>query len=142
MTEILRGVDGSQTVLAPHHGFRKFVQAKAMEIGITGAIQRYHHSDVRISYEGTASQVNQFIAFLNMCRRQGMIGSVDQVSSTRAEKRRFHDFLIDRDFSCTEVNGEEVLKGAYSDGDEYDTLSTFSVDLLDHQIGETLCARN
>jgi len=54
MTEILRGVDGSQTVLAPHHGFRKFVQAKAMEIGITGAIQRYHHSDVRISYEGTA----------------------------------------------------------------------------------------
>lgn len=115
MTEILRDVDGSLTVLSPHHGFRKFVQAKAMEIGITGSIQRYHHSDVRMRYEGTVSQIKQFIAFLNMCRRQGMIGSVDQVSSTRAEKRRFHDFLIDRDFSCTEVNGEEVLKGAYSD---------------------------
>eukprot|EP01039_Chlorochromonas_danica_P011972 gene11972-13564_t len=56
MTEILRGVDGSLTVLSPHHGFRKFVQAKAMEIGITGSIQRYHHSDVRMRYEGTASQ--------------------------------------------------------------------------------------
>eukprot|EP01033_Poteriospumella_lacustris_P016472 gene16472-11777_t len=71
-----------------------------------------------------------------------MIGSVDQVSSTRAEKRRFHDFLIDRDFSYTVINGKMVLNGAYSDGDEYDTVSTYSVDLLDHQIGEKVCARN
>jgi len=118
MTEILREVNGSLTVLSPHHGFRKFVQAKATEIGITGSIQRYHHSDVRIHYEGTASQITRFIAFLNLCRHQGMIGAVDKYSRTRAEERRFDDFLIDRDFSRTVANGGKVLKGAFSNGDE------------------------
>jgi acylphosphatase len=125
----------AEKLRSPYHGFRKFVQAKAMEIGITGSIQRYHHSDVRMRYEGTASQIEQFIAFLNLCRRQGLIDAVDQVSSTRAEKRRFHDFLIDRDFSCTLVNGGMVLADAYSDGDEYDMVSTYSVDLLDQKKG-------
>eukprot|EP01033_Poteriospumella_lacustris_P005004 gene5003-3575_t len=138
MAQKLRNVNGSLTVLSPHHGFRKFVQAKTIEIGITGSIQRYHHSDVRMRFEGTASQIKQFITFLNLCRRQGMIGSVDPVSNTRAEKRRFHDFFIDRDFSYTVVNGRIVLTDAYSDGDEYDTVSMYSVDLLDHQIEDNV----
>lgn len=129
MTEILRGVDGSQTVLAPHHGFRKFVQAKAMEIGITGSIQRYHHSDVRMRYEGTASQVNQFIHFLDLCRGHGMISVVDQVAHHSVEARRFHDFFIDRDFNFTVVNGGRLLKGTYSDGNEFDKVRTNSADL-------------
>ena len=35
MTEILRDVNGSLTVLSPHQCFRKFVQAKATEIDST-----------------------------------------------------------------------------------------------------------
>lgn len=141
MSEILRDVNGSLTVLSPHHGFRKFVQAKAIEIGITGSIQRYHHRDVRIQYEGTALQIIQFIAFLNLCRHQGMIGVVDKINRTRAEERRFDDFLIDMDFSRTVTNGGKVIKGLYSDGDEYDKLSEYSANspmLLGYQIGDNL----
>ena len=141
MSEVLRDVDGSLTVLSTHRGFRKFVQAKAIEIGITGSIQRYHHSDVRIHYEGTALQIEQFIAFLNLCRHQSMIGAVDKFYRIKADERRFDDFLIDRDFSRTVTNGGKVLKGRYSDGDEYDKVSEYSANspiLLGYQIGDDI----
>ena len=102
-------------------------QKYIIEIGITGSIQRYHHSDVRIQYEGTTSQVIRFIAFLNLCRHQGMMSAMERLSPTTTfGVRRCDDFIIDRDFSRTVANGGKAIKGVYSDGDDYDKLSVYS----------------
>lgn len=128
MTETLRDVNGSLTTLSPHRGFRRFVQAKAKEIGITGSIQRYHHSDVRIQFEGTIPQIKLFIAFLNLCREQGMIENFDGCKQRIEALRYFNDFVVDPDLSCAVVNGGMILKGAFSDGNEFDKVSVCSAD--------------
>jgi acylphosphatase len=120
-------VNGSLTKLSPHHGFRKFVQAKAKEMGITGSIQRYHYSDVQIQFEGTIPQMKLFTSFLCLCREQGMIGMFDDYKQNSYAIRLFDDFHIDNeDFCRNAANGGKVIKGPNSDGDEYGNMSEYS----------------
>ena len=57
-----------------------------------------------------------FIAFLNLCREQGMIGNFDGNEQRLEVLRHCNDFVIDADFSLTVVDGGMILKGAFSDG--------------------------
>ena len=125
----LISVNGSLTVLSPYVGFRKYVQAKAVEIGITGSIQRCHHHDMRIQFEGTVPQVQQFTQFLSLCVGQGMIETIDPYHQRTQLFRAFNNFAIVRDFSRTVANGGKVIKGECSLGDEYDKLSEFSANI-------------
>ena len=69
---LLTNVNGSLTLLSAFRGFRNFITAKAQEIGITCVIQRYHHRDVYLKFEGTPDEVNLFKKFLHECRNQGI----------------------------------------------------------------------
>lgn len=115
-------------MLSPHRGFRRFVQAKAKEIGITGSIRRYDHNDVHIEFEGTIAQMKLFIAFLNLCMEQGMIGNSDDNQQRTEALRHFNDFVVAPDVSRTVVNGGTIRKGAFSDGNEFDKVSVYSAD--------------
>lgn len=123
----LVNVNGSMTTLSKNKGFRNYVKAAADHIGVTGTIQRYHHADVKIEFEGTIDAVNEFIAFLKQCRGQGMI---EHFADAREDIRRlslYESFDILTDFSRTVDKGGKVLRGKYSDQD-HDKVSEYSAD--------------
>ncbi len=69
----LEDANGKLASLAGHRGFRKYVMVNANAMGITGTIQRYHHTDVIVKFEGCRAELELFIDFLRTCRGQGML---------------------------------------------------------------------
>jgi acylphosphatase len=133
-------VNGSLTTLSEHRGFRNFVKAKADELGVTGTIQRYHHNDVMIEFEGTIQQVREFREFLRMCQGQDMIQTFANEYLTPSDYLKFENFKILKDFSRTVERGGKVVRGQYSDG-QYDKISEYSADspfLRGAQVGDYL----
>ena len=124
---LLKNANGALASLAGHRGFRKYVVAQAAEIGITGTIQRHHHSDIVVKIEGNNQQFDQFFEFLQNCIGQRMISDFE----TREEReiRRLHrrDFSIVTDLSRTVDKGGKVIKGPHSDN-EHDKESVSSAD--------------
>eukprot|EP01035_Chromulina_nebulosa_P028732 gene28732-37976_t len=118
-------VNGNLTVFSQHKGFRNYIKAKADELGITGTIQRYHHKDVLIEYEGTESQVKDLSEFLNDCNQQGMIERFMDIESQVIVVRFYQRFTIVKDFSRTVDKGGKIIKGAYSD-ELHDKISLYS----------------
>jgi hypothetical protein len=55
---LLKNANGALASLAGHRGFRKYVVTQAAEIGITGTIQRYHHSDIVVKIEENDEQAS------------------------------------------------------------------------------------
>jgi acylphosphatase len=98
----LCNVNGNLTVFSQHKGFENYIKAKADELGITGTIQRYHHNDVVIEYEGTEIQVKNYSDFLYDCQRQDMINYFTNVENQVVLIRFFREFKIMPDFSRTE----------------------------------------
>lgn len=102
------------------------MRAKALEIGITGCIQRYLHRDVVFYYEGTAAQVDELFAFLRMCEAQEMIQTIEYGEERELRVRRHGNFRIITDHSRTVERRGQVIKGQYSDEEQYDKLSEYS----------------
>ena len=123
----LVNVNGSLTSLSSSRGFRNYVKANATAMGITGVIQRYHHNDVRIQFEGTENQVRDFTHFLTACRGQHMIELFEGVSRSSNIIRLYDTFDIITDFSRIVEQGGKVIRGQYSDPD-HDKLSVYSSD--------------
>jgi acylphosphatase len=121
----LTDVDGSLTTLSTHRGFRNFVKAKADEIGVTGTIQRYLHSDAIIEFEGTDQRVGEMWVFLRLCHGQGMFQNFGISSERVSNCSRYEDFSILADFTL-EREGK-IAKGLYSDG-QSEKLSEYSID--------------
>jgi acylphosphatase len=97
---LLRNVDGSLTTLSATKGFRNYVKAYADKIGVTGLIQRYHHKDVRIWFEGLADQHAQFLEFIKDCINIKMVEYVECEKEDSYHKRKLYDgFKILTDFS-------------------------------------------
>jgi acylphosphatase len=124
---MMMNVDGSLTSLSSCRGFRNYVKARADEVGITGVIQRYHHNDVRIQFEGNEDQVSVFIQFLTACRGQRMIELFEGVSRSSNIVRLYDSFDIITDFSRTVECGGKVHRGRFSDPD-HDKSSVYSSD--------------
>ena len=133
---LLKNANGALASLAGHRGFRKYVVTQAAEIGITGTIQRYHHSDIVVKIEGNDQQFDQFFEFLQNCLDQGMISDIETLDDEREIRRlQRRDFSIVTDFSRTVDKGGKVIKGPYSDndGDKESVSSAGSAILLGSQ---------
>jgi len=121
-------VDGSLATLSEYRGFRRFIQAKATDLGLGGTIQRYDKSDVKVVLEGTKEQVANFVAFLDYCIK----------TYRMMEKRRFinpmqevmlaeyNDFAVVKDHRKQQGRGGTIVKGQFSDGNDYDCVTTSS----------------
>ena len=120
-------VDGRLTTLSKSIGFRNYVKDVANRSGVTGTIQRYHHLDILINFEGTDLQINVFRAFLRDCQGKGMVQTFVDYSRVSDTGRLFESFTILTDFSRTVEKGGRVLKGPYSN-EEYDKSSVYSAD--------------
>jgi acylphosphatase len=120
--------NGKLASLAGHQGFRKYVMATANQMGITGTIQRYHHTDVIIKFEGYRAEVEPFLDFLRTCRGQEMFSDFGDHFYQATEFRLYTDFSIVVDFSRTTENGGKVVKGPHSDDTQYDKQSDYSAD--------------
>jgi acylphosphatase len=106
-------VDGSLTSLSEHRGFRKFVVKKALEIGITGTIQRYYSRNVKIVLDiSSRVQWDAFKMFLSQISDQKMIGGFQFVKEEVATFQH-EDFFIIQDFSS------KAEQGLHSDGSDY-----------------------
>jgi hypothetical protein len=102
--------------------------AAANNIGVTGTIQRYHHTDIILTFEGTLDQSRSFLIFLKECHQQGMFTHFRDSTQRGSLFRLYSDFSIIKDFSRTKENGGKVLKGRYSDDSEFDKQSDYSAD--------------
>mmetsp|Transcript_19707 Transcript_19707/g.33168 ORF Transcript_19707/g.33168 Transcript_19707/m.33168 type:complete len:154 (+) Transcript_19707:426-887(+) len=115
---LLKNANGALASLAGQRGFRKYVVAQAAEIGITGTIQRFHHSDIVVNIEGNNQQIDQFFEFLHDCIGQGMIEYIERRDDEREIRRlTMRDFSIVTDHSRTVDKGGKVIKCPYSDND-------------------------
>ncbi len=135
----LVGANGQLTSLAGHRGFRKYVMVNANAMGITGTIQRYHHTDVIVKFEGCKFESS--IDFLRTCRGQGMFSDFEDIVSRVAAFRFYNNFFINVDFSRDVANGGKMIKGLYSDDIQYDKQSDYSADsgiMLGSQLGAQL----
>ena len=115
-------VDGSLTSLSEYKGFRQFFVAKATEIGITGTIQRIVRSNVRIVFEADSQlKMDSFTKFLDNCTDMEMIKNCDFESQEYIPvSLRFKNFRILTNFSS------RVLKGNYTEGNDFDNVSVSS----------------
>jgi acylphosphatase len=123
----LEGADGRLTCFSEHRGFRRYVVASADAIGITGTIQRYHDTTVRLVFEASENQLERFVSFLRESSAMGMISRICDYHQEPLDYRMHATFKIVRDFSRTVVRGGGVVKGPYSD-DDADKLSVYSAD--------------
>lgn len=121
----MKNANGALASLAGHRGFRKYVATQAAEIGITGTIQRYHHTDIVVRIEGNDQQLDQFFEFLQNCLDQKMILDIETLDEREIRRLQRRDFSIVTDFSRTVDNGGKVIKGPYSD-DDHDKESVSS----------------
>jgi acylphosphatase len=119
-------VNGKLTSLSEHKGFRKFVRESAEIVGVTGTIQRYHHNDVKIFFEGPMDAAARFQAYLRHWQQQGMFQTFADYEPKQAVFPLFNSFSIIQDHSRTVERGGTVIKGIYSDGEEFDKFSTYS----------------
>ena len=127
----LENATGKLAIFAGFKGFRKFVQAKANELHITGTIQRYHHYDIKLKLEGTLEQQMAFIDFLDECQDRGMISGIAEYVSREIRYRISRKFVILKDHSRLVDNNGKVHKGDYSDDPDYEKLSLYSADTRD-----------
>ena len=97
--------------------------AHANDIGLTGTIQRFQHTHVRVVFEAVASQAERFFGFLSDCVDMGMMSSYDVDSENVTRIRAFKVFSIIKDMAKIGI----VKRGVYSDGD-FDKSATSSVD--------------
>jgi acylphosphatase len=102
--------------------------ANANEMGITGTIQRYHHTDVIIKFEGRHDQIEPFLEFLKICHGQEMFSDFVDRRDDVVPFRLYDNFSIVVDFSRTVENGGKVVKGPHSDDNQYDKQSEYSAD--------------
>ena len=123
----LEGADGRLTSLSEHRGFRRYVVGNANAIGITGTIQRFHDTTVRMVFEASEVQLDRFVSFLKECSAMGMIRRICGYHQEALDYRLHATFGIVRDFSRTVARGGGVVKGPYSD-DDADKLSVYSAD--------------
>lgn len=70
---LLSSIDGNLPSLCDKKGFRSYIQAKAVELGITGFIQRTRGRDAKLIFEGSKAITDNFFDFLKVCRSQGMV---------------------------------------------------------------------
>jgi acylphosphatase len=126
---ILRNVNASLASLSEVRGFRNFVKAQADRVGITGFIQRYHANDLKLGFEGSEEQCDDFLNWLIRLRSDyQMIEYFEPITNALPNNRRLHvSFEKIMDHSRLKERGGTVRKGPYSDGD-MDKLSEFSAD--------------
>jgi len=96
-------------------GFRQYIVSHATEIGVTGTIQRYHHYDVIVCFEGHKLQLDEFFDFLQNCLGQGMFDNIVRLDEREIQRRVWRNFSIVTDHSRTVEKGEKVEKGPHSD---------------------------
>jgi acylphosphatase len=125
----LRNVNASLASLAEVKGFRNFVKAEADRIGVTGFIQRFHANDLKLGFEGSEQQCDDFLTWLIRLRSDyHMIGYFEFNTEALPRRRRLHvSFEKIMDHSRLRERGGTVCKGPYSEGD-MDKLSEFSAD--------------
>jgi acylphosphatase len=125
----LRNVDASLTSLAEVKGFRNFVKAQADKIGVTGYIQRYHADDLKLGFEGTEEQCDEFLSWLlSLESDYDMIKRIEPIVDGKERHRRYNkSFNKVTDHSRLKERGGTVHRGPYSDGD-FDKISEFSAD--------------
>lgn len=121
-------VDVSLASLSESKGFRRYVQSNALRIGISGYIQRYHHRNIRVVYQGDMEAVKAFQGLKSQWESWGILQSVVFKSETATRMRTYPTFALRKDFSRhTSRNG--VQAGCYS-GNEFDKISEFSADSM------------
>jgi acylphosphatase len=128
----LRNVDASLASLAEVKGFRNFVKARADSIGVTGFIQRFHANDLKLGFEGSEEQCDDFLNWLFQLNSDyHMIGFFQFITEAFSRRRRLHvSFEKIMDHSRLKERGSTVYKGPYSDSD-MDKLSDFLLIELD-----------
>ena len=119
---LLKEVDGSLTCFSEYKGFRRFFEANANRIGVTGTIQRLERNNVRIVFE-TESQLrmDSFSDFLFNCIDKKMIGEY----ITESQEDVTVSFR-DRNFRIIGDHSRKAVKGLYSEGTEFDKVSVSS----------------
>jgi hypothetical protein len=116
----LMNVNGRLTKFSESKGFRKYITAHAISFGVTGNIQRYNRSNVRLIFEGIPEQTEPFLEFLEGCVNQEMMEfNYDYYDEATIQRRMCKTFTILKDHS------RHVVTGAYSD-DVYETQSVSS----------------
>jgi acylphosphatase len=106
------------------------VKAEADRIGVTGFIQRFHANDLKLGFEGSEQQYDDFMYWLGRLRSDyRMIERFESIVDARQLHNRYHDsFQKLMDHSRLKENGGKVCRGQYSEGD-MDKLSEFSADM-------------
>lgn len=88
----LRNVNASLTSLAEVKGFRSFVKAEADRIGVTGFIQRFHVNDLKLGFEGSEQQCDDFMDWLHRLRSDyHMIEWFESIFAARQRRIRYLD---------------------------------------------------
>jgi len=84
----LCSIDGTLSALRNPQGFRKFVQEKAVDLGMTGDIMRTPHVNAIMTVVGTEDQHDQFANFITDLQRFHFVtGGVKVVHSQIIENR-------------------------------------------------------
>ena len=134
--ELWEHVDGSLASLSVHRGFRRFVQAVANSVGLTGYIQRYMHANVRVCMEGTDEQFAAFENFVEQWQKQLMVGDITLVPNHAEEGffvRRYKGFTIHKSHSrpASVRCRHGVVNGKYSEElSECDKITEYSADSM------------
>jgi hypothetical protein len=89
----------------------------ANAIGVTGTIQRYHHFDIVVCFEGHELQLDEFFVILHNCLGQGMFENIVRLDERETQRRVWRTFSIVTDHSRTVEKGGKVEKGPHSDDD-------------------------
>ena len=120
-------VNGSMASLSAFGGFRCFIQTKATELRLTGTVQRYDKSDVKVVLEGTKQQlciflncIDSLINDTDMITRRMFLGQAQVVLF-----RECNSFSIVMDERKRKENKGTIVKGQYSP-DKYDLVSNSS----------------
>lgn len=116
---VLCNVNTSLATLSDAGEFRNFVKAKADEIGVTGYIQRYHDNDLKLCFEGTKGQCNEFLDWLvGLKSTYHMIERIQpKLYGERRDMRLSLSFDKIKDHTKLRGNGGTVIKGLHSDKD-------------------------
>ena len=132
--------NGALATLAPSTsngqkgGLRRYIKAKADELGVTGVIIGQKRKKMELVCEGTHEQMTTFVDFLAVCQNQDMISPFTPSTHVPqlAPYRTYRDFAILVDQSML------FYKGEYS-GDDFMKHEEDSTNISDHDVARRRC---